>query len=101
MAEGQTNGVQWRLHSLERRVETIEHRSEQYTELQFELRELKGDVAEILKREKERDATERRQREQQVRERKADRKWQATVLAAWASAIIAAVAIIVPLLVGG
>ena len=92
--------MQWRLQSLEKRVDSIETRSEHLTQLRFEVKELKNDVAEILKREKDRDQSERRQREQAVKDKKADRKWQLTVMAAWASAIIAAIAIIVPLLVG-
>jgi cytochrome c-type biogenesis protein CcmH/NrfG len=95
------NNVQWRLQSLEKRMDTQEKRVEQYAELHFQLREVKGDVREILRRERERDQGERESRLQQTRDRKADRKWQLTVMAAWASAIIAAIAIIVPLLVSG
>lgn len=93
--------MQFRLQSLEKRVDAIEARSELLIQLQFEMREVKQDVAEILRREKERERAEQTSRRQAVQDRKADRKWQLTVMAAWASAIIAAIAIIVPLLVGG
>jgi hypothetical protein len=99
MAEGQTNGVEWRLRSLEKRMDTQEKRVEQFAELHFQLREVKSDVADILRREDERVKAEQRSYAQALRDRKADRKWQLTVMAAWASAIIAATSIIVPLLV--
>ena len=97
---GETNGVQWRLQSLERRMEAMEHRTEILTELRLKLDECLSDVQAIGVRDEARARAEASQRDQAVRDRKADRKWQMTVLAAWASAIIAAVAIIVPLLVG-
>jgi hypothetical protein len=101
MTESQANGVQWRLMSLERRMEALETRTEILTELRLKVDECLADL-EAIKHANERQLeAERRQRDQQVRDRKADRKWQLTVMAAWASAIIAAIAIIVPLLVGG
>ena len=99
MGEPETNGVQWRLRSLEGRVSRIEQRDELLTELKYEVQELKRDVEKVLRSEQQRDIEEQRAREQATRDRRADRKWQLTVLAAWASAIIAAIAIIVPLLV--
>jgi len=99
VGEPETNGVQWRLRSLEGRVSRIEQRDELLTELKYEVQELKRDVEKVLRSEQQRDIEEQRAREQATRDRRADRKWQLTVLAAWASAIIAAIAIIVPLLV--
>jgi len=82
-------------------MDKVEERSEMLTSVRIELRELKKDVSELVASAHDRDVDEKQRQLQQVRDRKADRKWQLTVMAAWASAIIAAIAIIVPLLVQG
>lgn len=99
MAE-QGNNVQWRLSALERRVDQMEERSELLTTLRIELREVKKEVHDLVESNRQRDDRDRAQSAQAAQDKKADRRWQLTVMAAWASAIIAAIAIIVPLLVG-
>ncbi len=78
----------------------IEQRTEILTELRLKVDDCLSELNEIKHTDVMRAEAERRQREQSAKDRKADRKWQLTVMAAWASAIIAAIAIIVPLLVG-
>jgi hypothetical protein len=92
------NGVQWRLHSIEGRVDRLEERSELLTSLRIEVREVKKDLEDYLRDQKARDKASEIQRVQEQRDRKADRKWQIGTALAMVMAIIAAMAIIIPLL---
>jgi vacuolar-type H+-ATPase subunit I/STV1 len=98
--QGQTNGVQWRLSSLERRVDRVEERSELLTSLRIEVREVKKDLEGFLTEQKIRDKADETRQLQMERDRKQDRKWQIGIAVAMVTAVIAAMAIIVPLLVG-
>lgn len=94
------NNIQWRLQALERRMDSLEERSELLTTLRIEVREIKKDMEELVSASKLRELQEHDQRIQSERDKKADRKWQIGIAFATVSAVIAAVAIIVPILAG-
>jgi type IV secretory pathway component VirB8 len=85
---------------LERRVDRVEERSELLTSLRIEVREVKKDLEGFLTEQKIRDKVDETRRLQMERDRKQDRKWQIGIAVAMVTAVIAAMAIIVPLLVG-